>query len=327
MKRRKSLFLSMLVLTVLLGLPGRLVVAIPLPSQGKIGTSNVCPPVQNTPFFTIAYGTVTLDGQDAPVGTTVETRSPRGDVTGCFEVTTGGNYGMMYIYGEDTTVTPPIPGMRAGETATFYVNGSSATAAPTLTWADDKSWHQVELVAINVANAEFSGTPLQGIAPLTVGFTNLSTGDFTTCVWAFGDSGTSSSCDNPSHTYTNPGVYNVSLIVSGTLGSNIETKTDYITVNTPVSAEFSATPTVGVVPLLVTFTNLSTGDFSNSLWSFGDGITSTTQHPTHTYTITGIYTVSLTIQGTAGEYTRTRVNFIMVEEEYEVFLPLAIRGN
>jgi len=207
----------MLVLTLLLGLPGQSVVAIPLSSQVKSSTSNVCPPVQNTPFFTIAYGTVKLDELDAPVGTTIEARNPRGDVTGCFEVTTGGNYGMMYIYGEDTTVTPPIPGMRAGETVTFFMDGSSATATPTLTWADDRSWHQVELVAISIANADFSGTPLQGVAPLAVSFTNLSTGDFTTCVWAFGDGGTSTSCDNPSHTYTNPGVYNVSLTVSGTL--------------------------------------------------------------------------------------------------------------
>ena len=410
MKQHKSWFLSMLVLTLLLGLPGQSVVAIPLPSQGKSSTSNVCPPVQNTPFFTIAYGTVTLDGQDAPIGTTVEVRSPRGDITGCFEVTTGGNYGMMYIYGEDTTVTPPIPGMRAGETATFFVDGSSATATPTLTWVDDKSWHQVNLVAVSVANADFSGTPHQGVAPLAVSFTNLSTGEFTTCIWTFGDGGTSTNCGNPNHTYTTPGVYNVSLTVSGTLGSNIETKTDYITVYTPVSAQFSATPTsgeapltvtfsntstgdytdctwdfgddttssvcaptahtynnpgvynvslsvsgpggsadetqtgyitvhappaadfdatptVGAAPLLVTFTNLSTGDFSSSLWSFGDGITSTAQHPTHTYATTGVYTVSLSIQGTAGVYTRTRVNFITVKEEYEVFLPLVIREN
>ncbi|HOT93196.1 MAG TPA: PKD domain-containing protein [Anaerolineae bacterium] len=371
---------------------------------------NVCPTVQNTPFFTIAYGTVTLDGQNVPVGTTVEARSPRGDVTGCFEVTAVGNYGMMYIYGEDTTVTPPIPGMRAGETVIFYVNGSSASAAPTLTWVDDKSWHQVNLIAVGVADADFSGTPRQGTAPLAVSFTNLSIGDFTTCAWTFGDGGTSASCGNPGHTYTNPGVYNVSLTVSGTLGSNIETKMGYITVYTPVSAQFSATPTLGVAPLivaftntstgdytncawdfgdditstvcappahtysnpgvydvtltvsghgssdtetktnyitvyahpvadfnatpttgvaplLVTFTNLSTGTFSSSLWSFGDGITSTMQHPTHTYTTTGIYTVSLSIQGAAGADTRTRVNFITVREKFEVFLPLVIREH
>ncbi len=317
---------------------------------------------------------------------------------------------MMYIYGEDTTVTPPIPGMRAGETVAFYVDGSSATATPPLTWADDKSWHQVGLAAVGVADAEFSGTPRQGVAPLTVNFTNLSTGDYTTCAWVFGDGGASVSCGNPSHTYTNPGVYNVSLTVSGTLGSNIETKMGYIAVYMPVNAQFSATPTVGiaplpvtfsnlstgdyttcawtfgdggasnicsppvytytipaaytvtltvsgpggsdvetkthyitvqappvpdfsatpttgVAPLLVTFTNLSTGDFSGSLWDFGDGATSTAQHPTHTYTITGVFTVSLSIQGAAGVYTRTRGNFITAKEKFEVFLPLVIRED
>jgi PKD repeat protein len=47
--------------------------------------------------------------------------------------------------------------------------------------------------------ANFSGTPLSGVAPLTVNFTDLTTGVSTSYSWTFGDSGTSS-LQNPSHT-------------------------------------------------------------------------------------------------------------------------------
>jgi len=106
-----------------------------------------CPPVQNTLQFTIAYGSVTVDGSPASVGTVVEARNPRGDTVGCFEVSSAGSYGAMYIYGEDTSVNPPIPGMRTGEAVAFYVNGVAATATPTLVWSDDKNTHQVDLSA------------------------------------------------------------------------------------------------------------------------------------------------------------------------------------
>ena len=65
-----------------------------------------------TPYFTIVYGMVILDGGDAPAGAVVEAINPRQDVVGCFVVTTAGAYGTMYVYGQDTSVTPPIPGMQ-----------------------------------------------------------------------------------------------------------------------------------------------------------------------------------------------------------------------
>ncbi len=110
-----------------------------------------CPPVQNTPSFTIAFGTVKLDGSDAPVDSVVEARSPRGDTVGCFEVTTAGHYGFMYVYGQDSSVQPPIPGMRADETVTFYVNGSAATVSPELVWHDDRDPHEVAITGTTPA--------------------------------------------------------------------------------------------------------------------------------------------------------------------------------
>lgn len=61
--------------------------------------------------------------------------------------------------------------------------------------------------------ADFSGTPLFGTAPLTVAFTDLSTGTPTSWAWSFGDGGTSTA-QNPTHIYTAPGVYTVTLTAS-----------------------------------------------------------------------------------------------------------------
>lgn len=63
----------------------------------------------------------------------------------------------------------------------------------------------------------------------------------------------------------------------------------------PVVAEFSAEPDRGIYPLEVRFSDKSAGDISSWVWDFGDGNSSGDQHPTHTYTSEGFYTVSLTI--------------------------------
>ncbi len=103
--------------------------------------------VQQTPYFTDAYGDVAILDQNAPVGTVIEARNPRGETVGCFVVSTAGQYGFMRIYGEDTTATPPIPGMRAGELVAFRVNGAPAVATPLLYWQADYSTHRVDLNA------------------------------------------------------------------------------------------------------------------------------------------------------------------------------------
>ncbi|MBU1616102.1 C10 family peptidase, partial [bacterium] len=82
--------------------------------------------------------------------------------------------------------------------------------------------------------ADFSGSPVTGCVPLTVNFSDSSTGGILSYLWDFGD-GTTSAAKNPTHTYTNPGDYTVSLTVSGAAGSDAETRTGYITVNSCLS--------------------------------------------------------------------------------------------
>ncbi|MFO0983611.1 MAG: PKD domain-containing protein [Planctomycetota bacterium] len=82
--------------------------------------------------------------------------------------------------------------------------------------------------------ADFSAAPLAGVLPLSVAFTDLSSGGPRTgWSWTFGDGGTSTN-QNPGHVYTQPGFYTVTLLASGPGGSDAETKTNYIHVLAPV---------------------------------------------------------------------------------------------
>ena len=84
----------------------------------------------------------------------------------------------------------------------------------------------------------------------------------------------------------------------------------------PVTANFTATPVEGTVPLTVSFTDQSLNDPTSWLWDFGDLTTSTNQNPVHTYQKNKKYTVTLTASDAAGEDTKVVENFINVKAVY-----------
>lgn len=86
-----------------------------------------------------------------------------------------------------------------------------------------------------------------------------------------------------------------------------------------ISADFEANPTSGTAPLIVQFTDKSTGTITNRTWDFGDGLTSTATNPSHTYQNVGTYTVKLTVTGTEGSNTKTRSNYISVSSSSAPF--------
>jgi len=157
----------------------------------------------------------------------------------------------------------------------------------------------------------FTASPTAGLAPLTVQFTDLSSGSPTSWLWDFGDGGTSTA-QNPAHTYTAPGTHTITLTATNEYGSDYELKSDYITVYGPVTAAFTASPTSGTAPLTVQFTDTSTGGPTSWLWSFGDGGTSTAQNPQHTYTTEGAHTVTLTASHLYSSDTETKTDYITI---------------
>jgi PKD repeat protein len=165
--------------------------------------------------------------------------------------------------------------------------------------------------------ASFSGSPTTGAAPLAVTFTDTSTGTITNRFWNFGNGATTNTTGTVVfHTYPLAGTNTVTLIASGPAGASTNTRLNYIVVTNlpPPVASFTASPTNGLVPLPVTFTDTSTGSITNRFWNFGDGGTTNTTATSvvRTYSTAGTNTVTLIVSGPVGADTNTRPNYIVV---------------
>jgi PKD repeat protein len=78
--------------------------------------------------------------------------------------------------------------------------------------------------------AAFTANRISGKAPLTVTLNDRSTGSPETWYWSFGD-GKYSTTNNPSHTYSKPGKYTVTLTVTNAAGKSTKKMSNYISVN------------------------------------------------------------------------------------------------
>jgi len=141
------------------------------------------------------------------------------------------------------------------------------------------------------------GSPVQ--------FTDLSSvnggPDINTWLWNFGDASSggsnTSTLQNPSHIFANPGTYTVSLTVTNIQGCS-NTLTQDIVVDPVPQVDFSIADDIICLGENAVFTGI--GSFSSWFWNFGDGNTSTQQSPVHLYQLPGIYTVTLTASTTDG---------------------------
>jgi len=162
--------------------------------------------------------------------------------------------------------------------------------------------------------ANFIASPLSGCAPIVVQFTDQSTGNPTSWQWDLGNN-TTSTLQNPSTTYINPGTYTITLTVTNADGSNTKTQVNYINVLPSPTVNFAANDSsVSCPPKTVQFTNLSNPNIPGNVtyyWDFGDGNTSTAQNPSHTYTLVGSYNVTLVVTNASGcQKSLTKVNYI-----------------
>jgi len=219
---------------------------------------------------------------------------------------TGAPTSWFWDFGDGNTSTEKTPVHVYSAVGRYNVSLTSTNAVGNNT-ITKSSYIDVEVVPV----AEFSADPTVGANPLNVSFTDLSTGVPTSWTWTFGDGNTSTE-QNPSHIYSKEGQYTVKLTAKNAVGSNSTTKTKYITVESIPVASFSATPTSGIHPLSVTFTDKSTGFPESWHWDFGDGNTSTEQKPVHTYSAAGQYNVSLTVTNLMGNSTKSMSKYVKV---------------
>ena len=165
-----------------------------------------------------------------------------------------------------------------------------------VTWKINLSWR---FTAPDTANCS---------APFTVDFTDQTPGA-TSWLWDFGD-GTTSTLQNPSHTYTTVGDFNVSLTVSTGIGcSNTFVKAPYVLIR-PTTIRLNL-PSGDCAPFnYVPVATITTVDpIASYLWDFGDGNTSTAATPVpHTYLTPGAYNVSLTVTTANGCTVTETVN-------------------
>ena len=169
----------------------------------------------------------------------------------------------------------------------------------------------------------------QTVAGSTVTFGDESSGGATSWFWEFGD-GTTSTDENPSHTYAHPGIYEVRLTITTPTGTYSRTWTVIILdtglpqglPNPPVAA-ISVTKTKLAVSESLTFADASTGSPDGWLWNFGDGNTSTSQNPTHAFSVAGQYHVTLTVSQSATGWTSTATIIIVVSNEATNYPPSA----
>lgn len=150
--------------------------------------------------------------------------------------------------------------------------------------------------------AQFTASTTQGCAPLSVRFTDQSTGSPQFWNWDFGN-GQLSNLQHPTVNFSAPGTYTVTLVVRNQDGVDGETKTGYITVYPSPTAAFEANLTEGCLGSTIRFTDRSTdaaGSITAWSWDFGDGTTSTQRNPSKQYTANGFYTVTLTVTSSTG---------------------------
>ncbi|MEO8069137.1 MAG: PKD domain-containing protein, partial [Flavobacteriales bacterium] len=214
----------------------------------------------------------------------------------CTNLSTGPSPTFFWDMGDGTTYT------------TTDVNDHLYTAFGTYTITliatDALACNQADTVTMDVTlgpplpvDASFTVTEIFDCAQLIVDATNTTTGSFLAFQWDMGD-GTQLTDTNVMHTYTAPGTYTVTLIVSDLAGcSPSDTATATFTLDpiAPITAAFAIDQVGNCTLLTVQGTNQSLGDSVAYTWDMGDGTTYTTTDVTHVYTVPGTYTVELLV--------------------------------
>jgi len=130
----------------------------------------------------------------------------------------------LWDFGDGNTSTEQNPSNTYNDAGTYGITLTVSNEYGTETLSED------DYISVNVVVAGFSSNITGGTAPLAVIFTDESKSNPTTWLWEFGD-GSNSTEQNPSHSYKNMGLYDVSLTATNKDGSNTETKTKFIIVN------------------------------------------------------------------------------------------------
>ncbi len=290
--------------------------------------------VSSTTTYTV---TVTdANGCTATAGVTVTTGPPLtavvsgatsfcegGWATLTVNVSGGSNYKYLWTPGNNTTQT-------------INVNPTSTTTyTVTVTDACGSIISVPVTVTVNPSPVtSFQALPLAGCAPFCVQFRNtttISSGGIASYLWEFGNGQTATST-NPVFCYSDPGTYDVTLTTVSDSGCSSKlTKIDMITVypHPDPTISYSPQPVTLLTPT-VQFTSTNPGGSPIVYWSwtFGDATDSSSvlANPTHTYSDTGTYCVTLSVVDQHG-CTANTVDCIVFDPLFTFYIPNAFSPN
>lgn len=220
---------------------------------------------------------------------------------------------------------------------TSGVNNTSSLTNPTHVY-QAAGTYTVQLIITNVSNCSdtmiktisvngrpsvvfLADTVCQGS---TTHFTDQSvpnSGNLVSWLWNFGD-GITSTDQNPTHTYAQAGIYNVSLSVTNSFNCQHDTMQQALVNVTPQSMFGFSGSCSGAEIQFQDLSITSAGSIYLWHWDFGDGDTSNLQNPIHIYTLPGTYLVSLTITNTLGctdEFSAPVVTYNHPTADYSYF--------
>lgn len=237
---------------------------------------------------------------------------------------TGGDGNYTFTWdGGNNPVTPPVSVTPSQNTTyTFTVNDGCGT--PPASEAVDVNIFLLPVI-------DFSASVYSGCEPLRVVFSDNTQPQPANLLWNFGDpvsgSDNTSTGTTPSHAYNEPGVFDVSLIVTTPDGCKDSlTMQDMITVYPLPIADFSMFPaSTDVFNPEIVFNNSSSGA-SEWTWDFGDNNTSISENPTHSYSDTGIYTVWLWVETAQGCLDST-FNYVEITPVFTFYVPSSFTPN
>ncbi|MCF8257382.1 MAG: gliding motility-associated C-terminal domain-containing protein, partial [Flavobacteriales bacterium] len=234
-----------------------------------------------------------------------------------------GNHSIFLMPDMTTPVTLPMQ-VQPGVTTTYsFIVTDGCTTPPA------SATSTITILPLPVVN--FAGDDLEACDVHTVQFTDLTQPPAVQWAWTFGDdsslSNTATVAD-PFHQFSGPGSYDIGLSVvtaDGCAGDTVFPA--YVTVHAVPTAQFDLSPSVvNLLNAHIDFTDHSQSDIATWAWDFGDGTASTATHPSHTYSDTGTFVITLNVTTIYGCTDRTE-GVVIIEPDFTFYIPNAFTPN
>ena len=194
----------------------------PFHAYADEGNYNVSLTVSNKAGSDMASLAIMVFGPPSAAFSVSETKTKPGSSTQFMDKTAGEIDSWLWDFGDGNTSTEQNP-------AHTYAERGDYTVSLTVSNKAGSDTDTLPIVVLAPPNANFSASEARAKVNSSIQFTDESTGDIDSWLWDFGDGSTSTE-QNPSHTYRDAGTYTVSLTVSNAINEDTRKKEDYITV-------------------------------------------------------------------------------------------------